>query len=350
MRRSIFFIGIIFLFSTCAVNTESDLSFDLDSFELQAFNRNEAERFAPDGLLLGRPTALRLHADGFVVIEDMTEHQVTIADLRDRSTQGFIMRGRGPMEMITARGIAIENGNVWVSGIQENKMVKLAPDRNTRRFAAVEEYILSGSEFLRAMPYRDSLFLILSNISSGKRMEILNKKGESVETVGSFPDVRMSGNRALNNAWLQSEITISSDNRHTAVVCKSVDYIDIYDSNMELKKRLRGPMGADPEFMERQLPNGIQFVQSPMFFVYETIVSNDKTFFVGYNGVEVKSETDFETEAHRILSFDWNGQPLKCYTFDHPVWCFDIDADSRKIYVATRNGETLEPEILIYNL
>jgi hypothetical protein len=185
------------------------------------------------------------------------------------------------------------------------------------------------------------------------RMEIVSDRGDSIRAVGSFPEVKVAPGVKINNGLVQSIVTIAPDGRHTAVACMSVDYIDIYDENMELAKRLRGPMDVQPEFMMKELPGSggmFALTQEPRFFVFVTCASTDKGFFVAYNGIEIKTPEDLQKEATRILSFDWNGKPLRCYTFDHPVWCFDVDAAAEKLYVATQNNESLEPEILIYNL
>ncbi len=182
-------------------------------------------------------------------------------------------------------------------------------------------------------------------------MTLVTDKGDSIRSAGSFPPVKVAPGVQLMNGLVQSTITVSPDRRHTAIACQTVDYIDIYDRNLELSKRLRGPIGAEPEFLMQEVQNGMfVLTQEPRFDVFGPCVSGDDGFLVVYKGDEVKTRENPEKEAHTILSFDWNGKPLKCYSFDHPVWCFDVDAEGKKMYVATRDPESLEPEILIYNL
>lgn len=355
MRRSLFHILVFAtLFSACTVDSGGELSFDCDSFDHKVVSRNEAEVFVSDSSLLGRPTAMRIHPDGFLVVIDyVAKQQVVFFDLKDGGAHDLITRGRGPMELITAWDIGIYDGDVWVSGPQESKMVRLSLDRNTRKFDMAEEIDLSATPFMRSLPYINSGFLIMSQGSSGRRMEIISDKGESIKEVGSFPDVKMSGDYKPNNFWLQSVLSISPDKNHTAVCYSSIDYIDIYDRKMGLKKRLRGPIGSEPEFFEQKIAAGTRFIQDPSLIVYKYSASNDMGFWVSYVGFErkpgVRPEAG-ETDAYKIFSFDWSGKPLKCYTFEHPVWCFDVDATGKKMYVSTRHPETLEPEILIYDL
>jgi hypothetical protein len=354
MRRLLFVSVFVAYLSACTVNTRRNLSFDLGSFRQQELYRGEAELLTLDSLLLGRPSALRFHPEGFLIVMDSaSSDQVSVIDLKDSGTQSFIKRGRGPFEAIATWDVTMYDGDVWVSGVQEKKMIRLKLDRFSRKFHIEKEIDLSASGFSRALPYSASEFLIMSKASSGKRMEIVTDAGESVKDVGSFPDVRIAGDKAPNNFWLQSQISISPNRQHAAVCYLSVDYIDIYDGKMTLGKRLRGPVGADPEFFERELSIGTQFIQRPSYHFFNNIISNDTCFYVSYVGFEIKPgerPVPSDVEARRIFSFDWAGTPLSCYTFDHPVLCFAVDTEGEKMYVVTRNAETLESEIVIHNL
>lgn len=337
-------------FSACNVDTKDGLSFDLDSFEQRTLSRDEAELLMPDSLLLGRPTDIDMHPEGFLVIKDVaTEHPVAIIDMENMSVQQMLTKGRGPNEVLSARDLCIYGEDIWVSSFMEGKVVRLTLEPNTRKFHVAEEFTLS-EKFMRALPLTETEFLIMSDATSGKRMEMVTHDGKILRAVGSFPEIPTSGGFEINNAFVQSTITISPDRKHTALVCLSVDYIDIYDRDMKLAKRLRGPLGVECEFVAKEVPGGTRFFQEPTFNIYESSTSDDNAFYVGYKGVEIKTPADFEIDTYRILSFDWSGKPLTCYTLDTPVLCFDVDAENRKMYVVTKNPETLEPEILIYNL
>ena len=351
MRILPFLAGVLLVFLvSCNRNANGKLSFGLDSFTEQMLHYSEAQKYTTDDLFIGKATGIKVHPDGFIVIKDTkSEDQIQIIDLQNGSTELFIKRGQGPLELLSVRDVAIYNDDVWVSGMHEGRVIRLSFNRDLRKFEVSEAFNLSKSNFFRAFPLADNRFLILSDPTSGKRMEIIDNQGGILREAGSFPEIPIRGNFRLNNAFLQSAVTVAPNNEHVAVICYSIDYIDIYTTETwELKKRLRGPLGAEVEFAERETPEGHKlFGQKPLFFMYRTAASHNEMFFVSYNGIEAKSEKDFARRPQRIFSFDWNGQPLKCYHFDFPVHCFDVDWNNKKLYCITENPES---EIVIFDI
>ena len=351
MRILYFLAGVLLVFLvSCNRSAKDKLSFDLNSFTEQALHYSDGQKYTTDDLFIGTATEIKVHPEGFIVIHDVkTEDQIQIIDLQNGSTELFIKRGQGPLELVSVRDVAIYNDDVWVSGMHEGRVIRLSFNRDLRKFEASEAFNLSKSNFFRALPLADNRFLILSKATSGKRMEIVDNQGGILREAGSFPEVPIQENFRLNNAFLQSEVAVAPNREHVAVVCKSIDYIDIYTTETwELKKRLRGPLGAEVEFAEIETPEGHKlFGQKPRFFIYDTAASNNDMFFVSYLGIEAKQGKDFEKYPQQIFSFDWNGQPLKCYHFDFPVHCFDVDWNNKKLYCITENPES---EIVIFNI
>lgn len=348
MRPIFYLTGILlFVFSSCH-RDDKRLSFDGDSFDERILNYVDAQKYTNDSLFLGDPFELKVHPEGFLILGDIRqEKQITIIDLNNGNIQQLVNRGRGPNELISARNITIQDGSIWVSGTQDGKCLKLSLDKDSRTFEIAEIFNLSGIRFTRAYPFIDNRFLLLSDPVSGKRMEIVDDRGEVLKEVGSFPEVTDYPGFVPNNAFFQSVIGISPNNAHVAVVYKSIDYIDIYNGDMELQKRLRGPVGIQPIFEYVNGPGGTHFAQTPMFYAYQVISSDDDRFFVSYTGVEAQRGENDQALAKQILSFDWQGNPQECYRFDIPLLGFDVDRKNKKLYCITH---TPAPEILIFDL
>jgi hypothetical protein len=348
MRTTLYLaIFLPFIFSSCH-QTDKGLSFDGDSFREVILNFSDAKKYTNDSLFLGNPLELKFHPEGFIVIHEFQlQKQVTVVDMKTGGVQQIVSRGRGPNEMLSARNIAVHNGDIWVTGQMDGKCVKLSLDKESRMFEIAGIVDLFDSQFTQAYPFADSTFLIMSNPISGLRMETVDREGYILREVGSFPEVPNNPGLVPTNAFFQSSVGISPDNRHVVVACKSIDYIDIYDGDVELVKRLHGPAGVRPVFEEVKLGGAVHFAQTPMFHAWRYISAQKDRFFVSYVGVEDTPGENKQSFADRIYSFDWRGNPLDCYRFDTPLVGYDVDWKGKKLYCVAHNPE---PEILIFDL
>ena len=348
--KPILYLATIFLFTVSSCNrTGTDISFDDDSFRRIALNRGDAAKYTNDSLFLGNPIDLKFHPEGFIVLlEFQLQKQITVVDLKTGGVQQLVSRGRGPNEILSARTVAIHDGDIWVTGQMDGKCMRLSLNRESRMFEIAEIVDLFDSQFTQAYPFADSTFLIMSNPVSGLRMETVDWEGYILREVGSFPEIPNNPGLVPTNAFFQSSVGISPDNEHVVVACKSIDYIDIYDGDVELVKRLHGPAGVRVVFENINLPGGVtHFGQKPMFHAWRSISAHNDMFFVSYVGVEDVPGENKQSFADRIYSFDWKGNPKECYRFDTPVIGYDVDREGKKLYCIT---QTPESELLIFDL
>lgn len=328
-------------------NQDTAATFTLDSFEQIAVPDNAGTPYRSDSLFLGSPRTIRFHPDGYLVLLDRTETgQVTVIDLETGDVQYLIKRGRGPEEVISVRDLVIRNKEIWISGMMDQKILKLVPEKARREFSP-QAACTAGEQFLRAVPFAEGRLLTLASVSSGDRFHLLDGEGAVRDTIGSFPAVDQPG-ITPDNAVCQSDITVSPDNRHVAAACQSLEYIDIYDGEMNLQKRLQGPQGFEPSLRSRETEMGVRIhYQDPLCLVYSDIVSDNRQFMVGYIGVRVKSESDLGETIGTVLSFDWKGNPLKAYTFESDILSFDMDWKNNVMYCLANRPE---PQIILYDL
>lgn len=349
LLKLIYFAGLISLLSACETNTSKQgVTFTVDSFRRYAVSLDRSKKFGNDTLLLTHPRLVRIHPQGFLLLKESTpEGQLAIVDLMTGTKSVKIKRGRGPKEVFNVRDIVAQDSCIWVSDIQQSKVIHLALSRDTRTFQIDSVYRFADVQFLRISPFVDNGFLALNMTLPGERMLVFDGKGNVSKTAGSYPPLDKTPDIVPNNSILQSDISVAPDLEHTAVVCRSIDYIDIYDSDLTLKKRLRGPMGAEIG-VETVTKNGnTRFLQKPMYFMYNNITSNKDRFMVGYVGVKPEPDSADDTGIRSIFVFDWNGTPLKSYDFDRRIAAFDMDWERNEIYCLV---ETPEPKIFVVDL
>lgn len=322
-------------------------TFTLDSFDRIAVPDSAGRIYENDSLFLGDPHMIRVHPDGSLVVLDVRNtEQIIIIDPETDRIATAIKHGRGPNEIMSVRDMNISDGDIWISGMSEQKILRLARAEGQKDFVP-HAVCKTADQFLRAVPFTEGRILTLASASSGNRFHILDLQGITRDTVGSFPASGQAADITPNNAIFQSDISVSPDGRHTAVACRSLEYIDIYDSDMNLRRRLQGPMGIDPAIKTVNTPIGTRFVQDPMWFVFNDVVSDDKGFMVGYIGVSPKTEADFDAGTNTILTFDWKGRPQTAYEFESDIVSFDLDRKNGKMYCLANRPE---PVIIVYDL
>ena len=261
----------------------------------------------------------------------------------------MVRRGRATNEVLGINDIVVRDGDVWVSGNQDCKVLRLSLLPDERRFEVAEIFRFEKTQFMRIAPRSDGKgFLILDSSSSDNRMILMDRSGVVQDTVGSFPELeRVPAEWKPNNSIFQSDLSIAPNGRHTVLMCRSIDCIDIYDKEMELQRRLRGPLGV--EFGVRVFEAGsfVQHIQDPMYFMFDGTVCDDDRFLVGYVGVRPQTEADFGRKIGSVLSFDWSGRPQKCYDLEQEILSFDVDWSTGRMYCLTNEAE---PRIVWYDL
>jgi len=249
--------------------------------------------------------------------------------------------GRARGEVLTPWDLDSRHGRLWVSSPTEGKILEL-----DEGLGLVDEHVMR-SKFSRALPYRDSLFLALSDFTSGNRLETYSLDGTVRDTLGSFPVLRGSPDVEMNNAFMQASLCISPDARHVAVACLSYEYLDIYGEDMGLRVRPTGPKDVPQRAKLTQHGDITTFDQPDASHVYRTVTADDEGFMVGYVGVSVREPGYDDAHIGRLLSFDWEGDPRKSYDLDVPVISFDVDWPTGTLYCLV-DGE--EPYIARYKL
>ena len=348
MRRILLSIIVALHITACGRNTENaDTTFSMDSFERITVPDSAGTKYHNDSIFLGNPHIIRFHPDGYLVLADVPNaDQITVIDLQSDKVQSLVKHGRGPAEIMSVRDLAIRDGDIWVTGIADQKIIRLTRGEGKREFEPAS-YYRAKDQFLRAVPFTKGRILTLASSSSGNRFHILDSEATTRDTVGSFPSTGRIAEVEPNNAIFQSDITVAPNGEHTAAVCQSLEYIDIYDAEMGLTSRLHGPQGVEPAIKAVSTGLGTAFHQDPLWLIFNNPVSDNDRLMIGYIGIRVESEEDFARQTNTVLSFGWDGKPLKAYEFESDIVSFDMDWKNNRMYCLANRPE---PEILVYDL
>ncbi len=289
----------------------------------------------PDSLVLLSPGEIKYHPDSLLLIrESRGDRQILAVDMKTGQIFSFLNRGRAENELIMLRDLTVTGTGLCLSSMIESKILKMKFDRIQRRFVTDISIQTSPVQFLRALPIRND-YLILSSAYSGNRMNLIDKAGTVIDTVGNFPVLGITGGDMINNSVMQSDLCVSKDGDRIVSAYKTIDYIDIYDDEFNIVRRLRGPDYFEINIERQSVGNGYRTVQDPVCFTYNNIAETEDGFAVGYSGAVVKNDEILSDGFDTIYTFTWDGEPEKVYKLDFRITAFDIDRESGIAYCIT---------------
>lgn len=134
-----------------------------------------------------------------------------------------------------------------------------------------------------------------------------------------------------------SGITLSNDEDKVLLNYYFTDYIDVFDKDGNLEKRIKGPDNFEAEFQGRTVGEGRSVV--PTKKARRGYASNAKmndSTLVLYNGNLVK---DSDYHADKLFLFDKAFQPQTLFTLSQPIFTFDIDWATGTLYGLSHKDE-----------
>ena len=203
MKKGITILLLVLCAASCGRQAAdvAPRTFTLDSFETVTLPADAGETYGNNELFLGDPHIIRVHPDGYLVVLDVRNtDQVAIIDLSTGRIQTSVKQGRGPNETISVRDLTVRDGDIWLSGMSDRKILRLAYDRQQRSFSP-ETVCQTADQFLRAVPFTEERILTLASASSDNRFHLLGRDGITRDTVGVFPaSGRITETATPNNA------------------------------------------------------------------------------------------------------------------------------------------------------
>lgn len=177
-----------------------------------------------------------------------------------------------------------------------------------------------------------------------KRFSLFDRTGKFVKNMTGYPDFgqKMSPVELIESFIPQ--MVLSDDGSRIFVSHKRTDLIEVYTSNGKLIKRVQGPDGFFPSLAQSGSNDNMRVVpdknKSKDAYFHPLVYKNE--IWVMYSGKKVDPEQYKIYLNDSIFVFDWDGNFVRSYNLDIPIFTFAIDEENNKIY-----GITDEPEMSI---
>jgi hypothetical protein len=344
------FIFFITLFASCSIEKHDDPLKDFTSEQTQSL---KGEVFLnPEEYGIFKPMNLMYWKNLFIIRDINNTHILHSIDLKSKKIVHGFQQGNGPGEIVSLGSVECQDGQVYLYDIARKILYQTDP------LLSMSDTVMHYSEYMRLNTERRPYLIhktIKGCIATGLLEEgifmLVHAEQEEPKTFVDYPDFevteRMTGMEKAA-VYIGARVTIKPDQNKLACLFPMAGVISFCgitaDSIVEYKRlTYYAPMVEAPR--TQSLPAIMYKKEAKVAFC--AAASTDEYIYALYSG---RTNNDYPAKAHEcehLLVFDWNGNPVKHYQLDMPLFSLSLDAENRMIY-----GISFQPEgvVVKYNL
>lgn len=243
--------------------------------------------------------------------------------------------GQSPEDMLSALMFQFNSlDSIWALDAHKMQITRwsIHPKEN---LAKRTEIISLNKSLVRSQDFciTDTCFLITDYLGDF-RYHNVNFIGENINNIGTIPtetEYEKKTNPALAQAW-RSFTDYNSKNGVYALVTQLGEVIEIFNLKKNTHTVLYGPNG-EPKFKingGQSVPDGIRG--------FSDIQVTDNYIYAVFHGTSFKDKIKSyqngekpEDGGRYIYVFDLDGNPVRKYTLDHPIYGIDVNEETGTI-------------------
>ena len=268
-------------------------------------------------------------------------------------------RGQGPDEFLRVMDIYNTGTrlNIW-----DNAKSKL--------YFCSESDLESDSVYFQNIPtgiegnrYRYNSVIQLDTVvffavggDGNKLFTLFNTKNNEVKEIGDFPpeDANNHISPVFRKSAYNGRIRYNSSLKKLVYISIASEMFEIYNFDGADVEFAMGNYSTIPQYKEVVEGNTRRLSISGINGKGNNygIAVSDKNIFILYQDYKragIEQETDTKP-ADIVLVFDWNGKPIKKYELDCLVMKIDYDKVRNRLWAIHNNEDTLDPEIIYFEL
>lgn len=303
------------------------------------------------------------------VVKGSTGDKVTTAvNLKDGRCVKLISKGRGPNELGSNTSVTICDNSMYITNNfsyneQELKCISISESEgeitSKTEPIKVNDYFTYGPKVILSNGL--TMFYAINNMKydeSPYRLVVFNSSGDSVCQIGDIMPLQYASEsikdiRGAN--WSGCYAKLYGSNRFAFASQVGV-YFEFYDfkgdNKYEMLRHIYSKSHYDSRTIEGEFPMRVTGPTDDCIYGFIDLAASDKNYFALYCG-KTKAELDtedFNLNGNEIYSYSANGKPLNHYKLDRTVRNIAVSHNGEYLYAWSPNPETLEPEILIYQI
>ena len=321
----------IFLFYSC-----NRQKYDFSSNEI-----NISGTKVDIGVLLGMPTEL-VYLDPLLLFQDRYENTlVTAFDTKqEQFVRRFITQGQGPEEAIPPLSLFVSTADKQVYAFQRSarylNVYELSDITDTDNITNKRLFFEDAGSIKKI---KDG-YIGVGFIEDG-RFRLYDSEGNTVSSFGEYPfrGKEIAMNYIDRFILYQGHLAASADGNYFAIgtiYCDNLEFYRIKDGKAELIKKYE-------TYDAKAVMNG-GFIQIDKDCIMNYMDAyGGKYCYMLHNGSKyMENNKMFSRACSRIIVFDWDGNYIKSYKTDVPIYSFCVDEENNIIYASARddNDET----------
>lgn len=189
-------------------------------------------------------------------------------------------------------------------------------------------------------PLRDGF--LSAPLAQGLRFALHNREGEIVYKYHTFPSLGTDVD--TNILWkafqMRTDIAVKPDRKRFAAATFLGAALEIYSTENNRIELLKEVKMFPPKLLLRK-ERGSSIIHPDCMIGMWNVVTTDEYIYVVFLGKKMK-DYDNDLLADHIYVFNWEGKPVKSYRVPCKVSFFDVDEESDRIYITTKNEEGID--------
>ncbi|WP_106831894.1 BF3164 family lipoprotein [Parabacteroides pacaensis] len=346
--RAIITILVVNAFFSCTQEKISDpLDYFSHSSSLKAEETIDLEKYN-----ILSPTNI-MYGNNLLIMEDRNQNELLhIIDMRSQVCVHGVKKGEGPNEIISFGSVEYTDNMVYYYDIAKKIIYQMDP------YQSIKDTLMHYKEYMRLDT--DSRPFILSKIDSNfvatgifkdKRYLLISPHGECKNYFVDYPFFESTKDftpMETSILYISSYFAIKPD--QTKFICVAqkagvISFCQVNNGEIEEYKRISYHAPLVRQTKDTNMPAIAYKKDNKVAFC--GVACNDKYIYALYSGRSFTSHGDESFQCEHLLVYDWNGNPIKRYHLDKPLFSFCLDSDNQVVY-----GITFSPEgnVVKYNL
>ena len=277
--------------------------------------------------------------DSMFVIQDLKSEKIfNLINLSSKKVISGVNKGQGPNEVNSPSCILFRNHKIFIWDAIPKKMSELVHSSDSN--LTIKEFFTVDTEtpILFFINLLDSTF-IANGIFEDFWLAEMNKEGEIISTI-DYPirDETKDLPKILLPALFSSvKMANSPDNKKVVVVTGSQEIISLINRTDSGIKEYKQIKYLPPKISIT--PTGIAAFTSDNTKGFGGVDCDDQYIYTIYSGKTYNTHPTSANYCEHLLVYDWDGNPVKYYKLDIPMWSMIFDRKKNSIYGIAYNPE-----------
>ena len=337
---------LIFLISLTGCN-KKDIQLNNITECFESFHETDSLSFIPIGdEVMNNPMKMLYFKEHLIIRTNASPGDSFVVDYSLKNNKIIskgIPKGNGPDEMINCDIFSYDN-KIWFYDSGKQKLTNIAADSVISGNYKMEQFYDIPSYFYSIALLNDSILIGTNDFTSSSKLSYLNINNGKIET--RAPYFYLNEELPLSTLIDASccYINIHPKSRDILLSYRYTDVIEIYNQYCEIKKSLQGPDCFDAAFSIRSNLSMGKTKQTLKAFVNSYVT--DKYIFLLYSGYG-RGDKNWANGVELFI-YSWDGEPLKRYILEQPIYAFAINDLSNELYTySLQTGEILKASLTL---